>query len=126
MALTLEAQLLNRVTALNDSVSRAVRTFLTDKTLSGLARKYEENLRKRHVDVGFNLFAIVSDLYYRENFHSDILRAVLDPAGGHGENAKYLHLFLDFIRSHCARVTVSNYSNSQVVRDLRIWSHPAI
>jgi hypothetical protein len=117
MKFSTEADLLTRVSALNEAARRAVGTFVTETTVTGLARNYEVNLRKRHVDLGFNLFAIVSDLYYRENFHSDVLRAILDPAGGHKEQAKYLHLFLQFIRSHGANVVMSDYSNSQVVRE---------
>jgi len=117
MLLPVEADLLERVSALNQSASRAVRGFLTEKTFRDLAQKFEANLSNRHVDLGFNLFAIVSDLYYKENFHSDILQSVLDPAGSHQEKAKFLHLFLKFIRSHGAKVSVSDFSKSQVVRE---------
>ena len=117
MPLALESGLLQRIKAFNDAASRGVETFLSHATLTALARKYEANLKKRYVDIGFNLFAIVSDLYYRENFHSDILKAVLDPTSPHQEKEKYLHLFLDFIRSHGAAVALSDYSDSQVVRE---------
>lgn len=117
MRLVLESTLLHRIKVLNDAASRSVNSLLSGATLTALARKYEANLKKRYVDIGFNLFAIVSDLYYRENFHSDILKAVLDPAGKHQEKDKYLILFLDFIRSHGATVTLSAYADSQVVRE---------
>lgn len=117
MPLALESDLLQRIKALNDAASRGVKTLLSDAAVAALARKYEANLKKRYVDIGFNLFAVVSDLYYRENFHSDILKAVLDPAGKHQEKEKYLHLFLDFIRSHGATVALSDYPDSQVVRE---------
>ncbi len=117
MPLALESDLLQRIKALNDAASQGVRTLVSDATLTALAREYEANLKKRHVDIGFNLFAIVSDLYYRENFHSDILQAVLDPAGQHQEKEKYLHLFLNFLRQHGAAVVLSDYSDSQVVRE---------
>ena len=82
-----------------------------------LVQKYEENLQKRKVDIEFNLFAIISERYYQENLHSDILRALIDPKGKHQEKEKYLHLFLEFIRSHGAAVDLSEYSNAQVVRE---------
>lgn len=47
--------------------------------------------------LGFNAFALVSDTYYRENFHSDIIRAILDPHSGHEEGALFLKKFIDFI-----------------------------
>lgn len=52
------------------------------------------------VDIGFNAFALASDYYYRENFFSDILAAILDPQGKHGAGDVYLKLFLDFLCAH--------------------------
>ena len=40
----------------------------------------------------YNLFRIISNLYYRENFHSDIISFFLDPNGNHG--CKHLMLNL--------------------------------
>lgn len=117
MALAPQIALLRLVKDLNDTGSQRTTQFLSQPKLIALARKYEANLKKRHVDLRFNLFAIISDLYYRENFHSDILQAILDPVGKHQEKSKYLHLFLDFIRSHGAKVARSDYSNAQVVRE---------
>lgn len=45
----------------------------------------------------FNAFALVSDTYYRENFHSDVIRAILDPRAGHGEGPLFLKKFVEFI-----------------------------
>lgn len=56
---------------------------------------------RENVAPGFNLFALISDIYYRENMHSDILREILSPNGNHGEGDLYLRLFLDFINSFC-------------------------
>lgn len=52
---------------------------------------------RRGTDIGFNAFALVSDTYYRENFHSDILKAILDPKGKHGEGSLFLDLFRKFL-----------------------------
>lgn len=52
---------------------------------------------RKDTSLGFNAFALVSDTYYRENFHSDIIRAILDPHSGHGEGALFLRKFVDFI-----------------------------
>ena len=48
-------------------------------------------------DLGFNPFALMSDMYYRENFHSDILAAILAPDGAHKEQELFLKSFVDFI-----------------------------
>lgn len=48
-------------------------------------------------DIGFNLFTIISDTFYRENFHRDIIYEFLNPQGCHKEGNKYLMLFLDML-----------------------------
>ncbi len=56
------------------------------------------SLADRHdTSIGFNAFELVSDVYRRENFHSDILRAILDPRSKHGEGMLFLRLFVDFL-----------------------------
>ena len=52
---------------------------------------------RQDTSIGFNAFALVSDTYYRENFHSDVIRAILDPHSGHGEGTLYLKKFIDFV-----------------------------
>jgi hypothetical protein len=60
-----------------------------------------EHLSKRHenINIGFNLFEIISDKYYRENLHSDLIRELLSPDGKHGEGTKYLQQFIYFLNS---------------------------
>lgn len=50
-------------------------------------------------DLGFNPFALMSDMYYRENFHSDIIAAILDPKGSHNEKWLFLRSFVDLLAS---------------------------
>jgi hypothetical protein len=85
--------------------------------LKDLTRRYEENLKKREVDVGFNLFAIISDHYHRENLHSDVLKAFLDRHEKHEAGNAYLQLFLEFIISRGAKVKKEDYPNPEVVRE---------
>jgi len=47
--------------------------------------------------IGLNIFEMVSDIYHRENMHSDVLQVLLSPNANHNENDKYLKLFLEFI-----------------------------
>jgi hypothetical protein len=112
-----EIAFLQRIKAFNDNAICEIEEFMCNANLSALAGKYNANLKKRDVDIGFNLFAIISELYYRENFHSDILQALIDPKGKHQEQEKYLHLFLEFIVSHGVAINLSDYSNVQVVRE---------
>lgn len=48
-------------------------------------------------DLGFNPFALMSDMYYRENFHSDIIKAILDPNGPHKEKDLFLQSFVNLL-----------------------------
>ncbi len=83
-----------------------------------LATQYEANREKlKNFDIGFNLFELISDHYYRETFHSDILSALLDPTAQHKEGTKYLELFLEFIRARGANINLSHYSNAKVERE---------
>ena len=59
--------------------------------------------QRRIAPLGFNAFSLMSDTYRRENFHSDVIRGILDPNGEHGEGAAHLHRFLLFIASVARR-----------------------
>jgi len=117
MPMTDVIMLLERIKALNDNAIREVEEFMCHGNLSTLAREYDANLKKRDVDIGFNLFAIISERYHQENLHSDVLKALLDPMGKHQEQEKFLHLFLEFIRSQGAKINLGDYKNAQVVRE---------
>lgn len=53
--------------------------------------------KRRDTDIGFNAFALVSDVYYRENFHSDVIAAILNPDSPHGEGKRFLRLFVQYL-----------------------------
>ncbi len=55
---------------------------------------------QENVDPGFNIFSLVSDIYYRENFHSDVMAAILDVNGKHGAGSTHLFNFIDLINMH--------------------------
>ncbi len=56
-----------------------------------IAKEYAEVKSKLEREK-FNVFTLISDLYYRENFHSDIMAFFLDPTAVHGH--KYFKFFL--------------------------------
>ena len=109
--------LLRRIKVVNDNAISDVVGFIRHAELSTLAKDYNANLKKRDVDIGFNLFAIISELYHRENFHSDILKVLIDPKGKHQEQDTYLRLFLEFLSSHGAKINLLDYSNVQIERE---------
>ena len=64
--------------------------------------------------IGFNAFALVSEVYYRENFHSDIIAAILNPHSGHGHGTLFLRKFIDFLADEAKA-----NGNDKVSRNLR-------
>ena len=119
MSLDNECRLLQSVKALLGDVPGSIERLLGNQELVRLTRSYEENKEKRLVNVGLNLFVLISDIYHRENFHSDILRVFLDPASPHREGNKYLDLFLDFLHQQNPKLNInkSDFQNAAVVRE---------
>ena len=79
--------------------------------LAPIIKEREEKQGKR-METGFNLFYLISDHYYRETFHSDIIAALLSPKENHGGGNLYLNLFLDMIG-----VDKSNYQDAEVHKE---------
>ena len=79
--------------------------------LAPIIKESEEKQEKR-METGFNLFYLISDHYYRETFHSDIIAALLSPKEKHGGGNLYLNLFLDMIG-----VDKSNYQDAIVHKE---------
>lgn len=100
-----------------ESTVEKVAAFVCDEHSRKLTSEYGAALEKRNVDIGLNPFAIVSDLYYRENFHSDVLRVLLNPNTPHGEGGKYLQLFLRFLKSHNLSLNEADYQSADVTRE---------
>ena len=82
--------------------------------LERLAPLIKENADKQEnrMETGFNLFYLISDHYYRETFHSDIIAALLSPKEKHGGGNLYLDLFLDMIG-----VNKALYKNAKVYKE---------
>ncbi len=105
-----------------DNQVKAVFELIDDPAFNDLIGRYQDLLIERQVDLRLNLFALISDYYRRETFHSDILGALLDPRSPHGERYKYLHLFLEFLAEkysteNMVRVVPTNYNNVVVLRE---------
>lgn len=100
---------------LNEHIS-SIGKFL--KTVSPVSAEYIENSLERS-DPGFNVFTISSDLYYRENFHSDIIQAFLDPNAKHNEGSKYLDLFIKLLNKLDTKtiIDLDDFNNTHVERE---------
>ena len=59
-------------------------------------QRYKENFDKR-IATGFNVFYLISDYYYRETFHGNLIAALLAPDEKHNEGNLYINLFIDMI-----------------------------
>ena len=72
-----------------------------------MLQKYREYIDKNNFEENypFNIFELISDIHYRENFHSDIIAKLF-------ENEIVLKNFLDFIG-----VDKSKYENCEVERE---------
>lgn len=69
-------------------------------------------------DIGFNLFTLSSDLYFRENFHSDIIKAFLDPLEKHCEKTKYLFQFIILLNKvNKNKINKFEFENATVIRE---------
>ncbi len=79
---------------------------------------YVESISNR-TGIGFNVFIISSDHYYRENFHSDIIKAFLDPKENHKEGYNYLHLFIELLNKFSTNSIIkkNDFNNSIVARE---------
>ena len=80
---------------------------------------HREYVKIEKTDIGFNIFTLCSDKYYRENFHSDIIKAFLDPREKHNEGNKYLHIFIDLLNgvNNQNHIKKSDFENTSVERE---------
>lgn len=82
-----------------------------------IALSYEKT-KQESFDIGFNVFTLSSDVYYRENFHSDIIKAFLDPNEKHYEKTKYLYLFIKLINKFGKKqIDKFDFENAKVIRE---------
>lgn len=84
---------------------------------SPICREYEKS-KQQDQDDSFNVFYLISDLYYRENFHSDIIAFLLDTTEKHGYGDKYLSVFISLLQSiGCKRINQEDYKDATAVRE---------
>lgn len=109
--------------------------WLQSAPILQLTSRHDHFAKNKEVDMGFNLFHLISEVYHRENLHSDMMEAIISPSGSHGQGDLFLRLFLDFLRQHHGiTIKAEDYRNAKVVRedgriDLLIYdeiSHKAI
>lgn len=96
----------------------AISELIKNNTIKEIADDYFKQ-KSSYRPESFNVFKLASDRYYRENFHSDIIKAFLNPEEGHGEGCLFLYAFIDFIKKSFPKISISrtNYKNVKVERE---------
>lgn len=97
----------------------AIYAYLRNNKIKNVAWNYSERKSSREEEP-FNVFRLVSDRYYRETFHSDIIKAFLDPNEKHKGGNLYLFSFIDFLNecfSNKIYISKQNYTNAIVARE---------
>ena len=86
-----------------------------DKKLLSIVQSYIDGKAKQVIDESFNIFEIISDRYYLENFHSNLIAFFLSPNSNHHYGKTGLKLFFDLlnnIRPGC--ISYFNYSYAEI------------
>ena len=96
-----------------------IRNVFSNNEINDFLIEYQKKIAEiPEYELGFNVFSLVSDTYYKENLHSDILYKILDPKSNHGEKDLFLKLFLNYlIESGCIKIDIENYKNPLVDRE---------
>ena len=69
-------------------------------------------------DEMINIFKVISDTYYKENFHSDILAFLLMPYRSPERSFPYLSEFISYLKKHFSiEIDPSNYKTFEVSRE---------
>lgn len=91
--------------------------LLSDKEMLSTIHEYQLR-QKSEQEESLNAFTMVSDLYYRENFHSDVIKTFLDPTEKHNEGNKFLFAFIDFLNQDFKKnILKENYKDAIAVRE---------
>lgn len=88
--------------------------FLANKNVQKYAKEFHES-KNSQPEESLNVFKMSSDMYYRENFHSDIIKTFLDPTEKHKEGYTFLFAFIDFINNNFGEKIKEKIYRSAVV-----------
>lgn len=96
--------------------TETITQFLSSESLCNICGEYHLLKRQENKDA-FNVFNLVSDLYYRENFHSDIIRFFLDTTEKHECGDKFLSLFISMLNALGKTINPVHYQDAVAVRE---------
>jgi hypothetical protein len=79
--------------------------LLKNNELINIIDRYEkERTKEDYLDI--NIFELVSDIYHRENMHSDIIAFFLNAEKKHNHGNKYFKLFLEYLDKIAPRLKI--------------------
>ena len=81
-----------------------------------IANEYRRSKEEMHRDA-FNVFYLVSELYYRENFHSDIMSFLLNPNEKHQCGDAFLRAFIQMLNKTGKNIDPDMYRDATAVRE---------
>ncbi len=97
--------------------SQEWKQFLENPIVISIIKRYLDVKSQQNVSK-FNVFKLASDLYYRENFHSDVISNFLNPRGSHGQGAVFLNAFIDMVNSLFNKnIDRFDYEHADAVRE---------
>lgn len=96
--------------------TEAIAKFLSSESCCNICGEYYRLKKQENKDT-FNVFNLVSDLYYRENFHSDIIRFFLDTTEKHECGDTFLSLFISMLNALGKNINPFHYQDAVAVRE---------
>lgn len=93
--------------------------FLGEPQIQSIVKKYTTN-KKNNTPPTFNIFNVISELYYRENLHSDIMCYLLktdNEENDHNEGDLFLRTFLRLLKLNKPLINLGDYKNAICTRE---------
>ena len=99
--------------------SQEWKQFLENPIVIGIIKRYLDVKSQQSIDK-FNVFKLASDIYYRENFHSDVICNFLNPRGSHGQGNVFLNAFIDMVNNLFNKnIDIFNYEHADAGREYK-------
>ena len=92
--------------------------LLCDRSLKSLLAEHSSTIEQVNKNKAFTVFEIISSLYYRENFHSDLIAFFLDPVQNHGMGLLGIELLVNLVIKRTGwQISAEYYEDAMVVRE---------
>jgi|AntAceMinimDraft_16_1070373.scaffolds.fasta_scaffold03157_2 hypothetical protein len=105
-------ELIDKTKMIINDFNSEIYSIITNPEIKKICGEYRKNNKQKN-ELGFNIFNIISDTFYRENFHSDILKSLL-------EIPEILTSFIELLIKQNPRLNlhIENYKNAIIEREV--------